>query len=173
MQTPESLGNVSVLFNFLGGVLPIEEAHVALSTEITLQLLSAAAAFGGIFLAYLIYIRYAGVTNAWAINYWATAMYRFWLSGWGFDWLYYGVIVRPISWIARVNRGDFIDGFYRRHRLAEQGPQPVPQRHRERTAALVCHGNRRRGSGRHRDWGVPMILAWIIAIPLIGGLLPG
>ena len=63
---------------------------------------------------------------------------RFWLAGWGFDWLYETVIVhpyvrlaeinkndvfdwlvdrlvtRPYAWLARVNRGDFLDWIFSR-----------------------------------------------------------
>jgi NADH-quinone oxidoreductase subunit L len=112
VQTPPTLGEVNVFNNFLGNVLPIEAAHLDLGTEVTLQLLSAAAALGGILLAYLAYMRYPGVVNALLIYPWATAAYRFWMAGWGFDWVYNGVIVRPLTWLATVNRNDFLDGFY-------------------------------------------------------------
>jgi NADH-quinone oxidoreductase subunit L len=41
------------------------------------------------------------------------AIQRFWLEGWGFDWLYERLFVRPIVWIARVNKGDVVDSFYK------------------------------------------------------------
>jgi NADH-quinone oxidoreductase subunit L len=40
------------------------------------------------------------------------AIGRFWLGGWGFDWLYERLFVRPFVWVARVNKADFIDFFY-------------------------------------------------------------
>ena len=33
----------------------------------------------------------------------------FWLNGWGFDWLYERVFVRPVKWFARVARGDLVE----------------------------------------------------------------
>ncbi|MEJ2719264.1 MAG: NADH-quinone oxidoreductase subunit L, partial [Deltaproteobacteria bacterium] len=36
-------------------------------------------------------------------------LYRFWFSGWGFDWLYDRALVRPFMWIAYLDRKDFID----------------------------------------------------------------
>ena len=33
----------------------------------------------------------------------------FWLGGWGFDWLYERVFVRPVKWFAHVARNDLVD----------------------------------------------------------------
>src|SRR5262249_40639232 len=35
-----------------------------------------------------------------------------WSAGWGFDWLYDRLFVRPVVWAAHVNRGDAIDSIY-------------------------------------------------------------
>ena len=43
----------------------------------------------------------------------ASTLARFWLSGWGFDWLYDHALVRPFLALARVNRNDVIDKIYR------------------------------------------------------------
>jgi NADH-quinone oxidoreductase subunit L len=40
-------------------------------------------------------------------------LHRFWFVGWGFDWLYSVCFVQPLVFMARLNRGDFIDLFYR------------------------------------------------------------
>ncbi len=39
-------------------------------------------------------------------------LHRFWFSDWGMDWLYDRLFVRPLVWLARVDKDDFIDGFY-------------------------------------------------------------
>jgi NADH-quinone oxidoreductase subunit L len=36
-------------------------------------------------------------------------LHRFWLSGWGFDWLYDRLFVQPFVWMAHINRDDVID----------------------------------------------------------------
>jgi NADH-quinone oxidoreductase subunit L len=36
-------------------------------------------------------------------------IHRLWLGGWGFDALYDRLFVRPVLWVARVNRRDVID----------------------------------------------------------------
>jgi len=42
----------------------------------------------------------------------ANPLRRLWHAGWGFDWLYDRLFVRPVVWAARVNRGDAIDSVY-------------------------------------------------------------
>ena len=37
---------------------------------------------------------------------------RLWFAGWGFDWIYDRLFVRPILWAARVNRTDIVDSLY-------------------------------------------------------------
>jgi NADH-quinone oxidoreductase subunit L len=37
---------------------------------------------------------------------------RLWYAGWGFDWLYDLLFVRPFYWVARVNRHDVVDEVY-------------------------------------------------------------
>ena len=39
-------------------------------------------------------------------------LHRFWFSDWGMDWLYDRLFVKPLVWFARIDKGDFIDGFY-------------------------------------------------------------
>ena len=39
-------------------------------------------------------------------------MGAYWRAGWGFDWLYDRLFVRPYAWLAHVNRADFFDRIY-------------------------------------------------------------
>ncbi|MGH8474172.1 MAG: NADH-quinone oxidoreductase subunit L [Methylococcales bacterium] len=39
-------------------------------------------------------------------------LHEFWFSGWGMDALYIYLLVRPINWLAEVNRADIVDHFY-------------------------------------------------------------
>jgi NADH-quinone oxidoreductase subunit L len=41
-----------------------------------------------------------------------SALQRLWLSGWGFDWIYDRLFVRPVVWIANINKNDVVDSFY-------------------------------------------------------------
>ncbi len=40
------------------------------------------------------------------------ALRRFWASGWGFDWIYDRVIVKPFIALARINKSDVVDRIY-------------------------------------------------------------
>jgi NADH-quinone oxidoreductase subunit L len=69
----------------------------------TLSEIAAALAFlAGLGLAW-IYVRRPATS---LIEHW-------WAAGWGFDWLYDRLFVRPVVWAARVNREDAIDFLYR------------------------------------------------------------
>ncbi|MDP5209168.1 NADH-quinone oxidoreductase subunit L [Microbulbifer sp. 2205BS26-8] len=38
---------------------------------------------------------------------------QFWFSGWGFDWLYDHLLVRPFNTLSRLNHNDIIDALYK------------------------------------------------------------
>jgi NADH-quinone oxidoreductase subunit L len=40
-------------------------------------------------------------------------LHRWWFTDWGFDWLYQKLFVGPYVVLARINRSDFVDLFYR------------------------------------------------------------
>ena len=42
----------------------------------------------------------------------AEAIDRLWVAGWGFDWIYDRLIVRPFVSLARLNRNDVLDRIY-------------------------------------------------------------
>jgi NADH-quinone oxidoreductase subunit L len=37
---------------------------------------------------------------------------RYWASGWGFDWLYDRIVVKPFVALARANKSDIVDRLY-------------------------------------------------------------
>ena len=57
----------------------------------------------------------AGLALAWAYvgRTAVTLVERFWAAGWGFDWLYDRLFIRPVIWAASANRTDAIDFVYR------------------------------------------------------------
>jgi NADH-quinone oxidoreductase subunit L len=71
---------------------------------------SSAASLAGVALAYLLYVRRPQAAAAIARR--ADLLRRLWLAGWGFDWLYDRLLVRPFVWIAAVNRDDAVDSFF-------------------------------------------------------------
>jgi len=42
-----------------------------------------------------------------------SALHRFWFGGWGFDWLYDQLLVKPFLFLAQINRNDIVDSFYK------------------------------------------------------------
>jgi NADH-quinone oxidoreductase subunit L len=112
VELPRTLGNLPLFSNFMRGALP--ETALAAGREALeplFQLIAAIVSLGGIGLAYLFFLR-RPVTEQDAAR--ATEGVRgFWFSGWGFDWLYDKVFIRPYVWFAHANKNDFFDLIYR------------------------------------------------------------
>jgi NADH-quinone oxidoreductase subunit L len=104
VDTPPNFGGVPALSNFLNSVLPpLEEVHVGPITE-TITALSASTMFAlGLGLAYLIFGPQRSRLPA------RNLLDQLWLVGWGFDWLYDKVLVRPFQWITRKSASDVAD----------------------------------------------------------------
>jgi NADH-quinone oxidoreductase subunit L len=95
------------LFALLAHALPpMREAHESGMSEHLSGGLAAAAFAVGLAAAYLFYLRRRPAAAV------ESALQRFWFSGWGMDWLYDRVFVRPVLWVARANRGDLVDAVY-------------------------------------------------------------
>lgn len=75
----------------------------------------------GLIIAYVFFYRKPSLTTSLTTNATGRALHRFWFSDWAMDWLYDRVFVRPISWVARMNKGDIIDGFYKGVGLLNKG----------------------------------------------------
>lgn len=87
-------------------------AHADHATEWVLQAVAVMVSLAGIALAWLLFHRHpewAAVIRRWPVS---APLSRFWFSGWGFDWLYERVFVRPFMLFARMNRNDVIDLVY-------------------------------------------------------------
>jgi NADH-quinone oxidoreductase subunit L len=104
VNTPPNFGGVPALSNFLGSALPpLEEVHANPITEI-ITALSASTAFAiGLGLAYLLYGPQRARVPAKGF------LPKLWLAGWGFDWLYDRLFVRPFQWLTRKSKRDVVD----------------------------------------------------------------
>jgi NADH-quinone oxidoreductase subunit L len=87
-----------------------ESSHEA--GGLVLQLTAAVVAIGGVYLAYLLFVRRAGTSGEFAGDETVQIAARFARSGWGFDLIYAKTLVQPYLWLARVNRGDFVEAVY-------------------------------------------------------------
>jgi len=77
-----------------------------------LQAVYTAVAVLGIALVGILYLRLPRWTDSLATNAVGSRVHRFLFAGWGFDWLYRGLIIRPYVEFARVLRNDPVDLFY-------------------------------------------------------------
>ncbi len=114
VEMPRTLGGFDPFSRFLGPVFPLShEGHAPLGTEALFQLLAAVAALGGIYLAWLWFLkRRDPEDDQGRLPMVSPGLHRFFASGLGFDALYQALFVQPFLWITRVNRGDVIDRIY-------------------------------------------------------------
>jgi NADH-quinone oxidoreductase subunit L len=76
--------------------------------------IAAACAFAlGLALAWLFYSYRREWATAAASGGFGRALHQFWLADWGMDWLYDRLFVWPVVAVARVNKSDVVDAFYR------------------------------------------------------------
>jgi NADH-quinone oxidoreductase subunit L len=66
----------------------------------------------GVGLGYLLFQRWRTATERLTRSSAAAALGRFWLAGWGFDWLYARLLERPFTALARFNRNDVVDRLF-------------------------------------------------------------
>ena len=113
LSLPESIANFNPFGRFIASAFPglPETFSHNIIAEDTLIALSSILSILGIYTAWLYF-----KSNRWA----ATAdrspilqsIHRFFYIGWGFDWLYDHLIVRPFIAITTWNRNDLIDAIY-------------------------------------------------------------
>jgi NADH-quinone oxidoreductase subunit L len=112
VEIPKALGDEHWLSDFLSTALPAQvESGSVRGTELTFGVIAAVAALLGIYLACFFFLKRRAL-RAQAVSPEPRLLQRLLFSGWGFDWLYDRLFVRPFVWIASVNAGDFIDGIY-------------------------------------------------------------
>jgi NADH-quinone oxidoreductase subunit L len=112
IQTPRSLGDLAGFSGLLGSVLPPARGQVAPGSELVLQLLAAVVSLFGVYVAYLFFQSNRRRAESVARSSLGSALARYWLAGWGFDWLYERVFVRPVVWFARVDSSDVVNLIY-------------------------------------------------------------
>jgi NADH-quinone oxidoreductase subunit L len=104
-------------YDFLNTAMPKARDELGATRVWGLQALYAAVSVIAIALAYVLYVRGRGAVEAILRIPGVTALHQLLIAGWGFDWLYRNLVVRPYVWIARTNRYDFLDGLS--HGVAE------------------------------------------------------
>jgi NADH-quinone oxidoreductase subunit L len=112
IELPHNFGHLTLFSDFLHPVLPETAMRGNIPSEWLFQLLAALATLGGIFLGYYYYYEKPARIEDLRQNGLLVRLYRFWFSGWGFDALYDRVLVRPFTFLARINKSDITDKLY-------------------------------------------------------------
>ncbi len=110
VELPHTFGEVTAFSDFLATAIPIQN-HLppGLSIELwTLLGVTTLAVLLGTLTAVLLYLKNPGLGKR--ID--ASWPGRLWFAGWGFDWLYDKLLVRPFCFAARINRRDAVDAIY-------------------------------------------------------------
>jgi NADH-quinone oxidoreductase subunit L len=109
VEIPPNLGDVRFFSNLLHPVLPeIQATRGGAGAEALLALIAGVVSLAGIGLAYLLFQRRRPAVDSLARN----PVGHFWLSGWGFDWLYNRLFVWPYTWLAKIDKDDIVDSLY-------------------------------------------------------------
>jgi NADH-quinone oxidoreductase subunit L len=108
IELPENMGAVHLFSDFMKSVLPVTDSGNSKIPEYLFQIISIIISVGGVYLAYLIFIKKSLFHASFKKN----PVNDFFLNGWGFDRIYNQLIVRPVVWLSEIDKKDFIDRFY-------------------------------------------------------------
>jgi len=148
VQLPRVLGGVPLFSNMLAPVLPaITLVEDSPGLEWVLLFVSAIVSLVGIGMAYLLYARRTSPAPARD-----NVPARFFRDGWGFDWLYDQLFVRPYCWIVIESRHDVFDALYAG--IAE--------------LAEVCyHALRRTQTGKVRWYAAVLVFGVVLILAMV------
>jgi NADH-quinone oxidoreductase subunit L len=153
VETPEFLGNIHSFTDFLRLTLPpMTEGPVRGMTELGSEGLVTLVFLIGLYIAYLFFIQNREYAEAITAPAFSKALHRFWYADWGMDWLYERVFVRPIIWIARIDKNDFVDYIYTGIALVTE---------------LFYHGVRKTETGRMRWYAAGIAAGSIIFLAIV------
>jgi NADH-quinone oxidoreductase subunit L len=93
----------------LEGVLPALNLSVDEEARHQIELLSAMVALVGVAIAAFLFLGERKLVTALAESAAGRVATRLWMSGWGFDWIYDKLFVKPYLFIVKINRLDIID----------------------------------------------------------------
>jgi NADH-quinone oxidoreductase subunit L len=113
IELPENFGHFTLFSNLLHPVLPETVLKPGEHSELIFQLIAAAVTFAGIYIAYFFYYKEPQRIERLKESLSARMVYAFWFSGWGFDGLYNVLFVKPIVFLANINKNDFLDNIYK------------------------------------------------------------
>ncbi len=159
VQLPGWIWEDHWLSNFLQGTFKVEPMFASPKVDFTLLGLTGVASLIGLAGAWWSWRRQLarGFDRSSA----GGALARLAAAGWGFDWAYDVIFVRPLVAAARAMRGDWIDYVWRGRRRSNGGPFCL-RGDGNGQGALVRAGDRGRRDRDHCDGGAEMMLLWLL-----------
>jgi NADH-quinone oxidoreductase subunit L len=110
---PELLSSffgIKTFYNFLLGSMPQPAINSSLSVhEFPMQIFYVFVSLLGIGLTYIVYGRAKQMLSYLTNTFIGLYLYSLIRAGFGFDWVYHRIFVRPYIWVARINRDDVLD----------------------------------------------------------------
>ncbi len=106
IEIPENFGHIQFFSAFLSSALPAITLKTNVPHEIWFQLISAFVALGGVYVAYVLYLKKQPIT------YNQHKLQHFLLHGWQFDKIYDILFVRPFVAIANYFKDDAINEIF-------------------------------------------------------------
>ncbi len=107
IELPGSMGHIRLFSGLLDTILPTVNMIHGNLPEVFFQVLSAVVSLTGIYLAYLVYLKKPALGDSFN----KTRLSNFFYQGWDFDRLYDILFVKPLVWLAEIDKNDFIDIF--------------------------------------------------------------
>jgi len=103
---------VTLFSDFVEKALPATVLKEGVPPEYIFQVVAVVVTAFAIFIGYEIYHRNKAVIEKWRQSPTLMTVRNFFFQGWGFDYLYDVVFVKPFLFITRVNKSDIFDKFY-------------------------------------------------------------
>ena len=112
INLPPVLGDHPWLVDYLSSTLPAPRLQSGYSSETLTEVVMTAAFLLGLLVAWWLFPRIEVVLEATSAHGAEGAVRRYWASGWGFDWLYERIFVRPVRAVARAGAPDYLNAAF-------------------------------------------------------------
>ena len=109
---PPVLGEHPWLLNFLASTLPAATLQSGYSSETLTEVVMTAAFLLGLLVAWWLFPREEVVLEVTSSHGVEGLIRRFWDAGWGFDWVYERIFVRPVETLARIAAPDYLNRLF-------------------------------------------------------------
>lgn len=112
VELPHNFGHFAPFADFLNQTLPkVVLATQPAVSEMSLQIVAAVLALAGVFIAWKLFVKRTGTLFQLQQD-GGPGWFRFLFNGWQFDKLYDTIFVRPLVWLSKIDRRDFVDWIY-------------------------------------------------------------